>query len=184
MMKTTTRSRRTKHALFTAALAMALTTTVNAAPPLDDSQIFGIYLQVNSFDIEAALLGRAQGGTDAVRKLAEHVASDHLGVRQTAQTLAGQCKVSPLLPEARRTVAIEHDKVMAALLPLKDAAFDKAYLQHEVAFHRAAIDAINAVLLPSARCAQLQAHLKAILPAFQQHLAHTEMLARAFDAKE
>jgi putative membrane protein len=168
--------------LLAAALVTALSGTASAAA-MDDAQILGIYLQVNSFDIETALLGRAQAGSDAIRKLAQHVASDHLGVRQAAQTLAAQCKVSPVLPPAREAAAVEHDKAVAALLSLKDAAFDKAYLQHEDAFHRAAINAVRTVLLPAARCPALQAHLKEVLPAFEQHLAHTEMLAGEVHAK-
>lgn len=147
------------------------------AADLTDGQIIGIYIQVNSFDIETALLGRSQANSAEARKLAEHVASDHLGVRQGAYALAEKCKVTPALPAERNSAAVEHDAAMAKLLKLTGADFDQAYAQHEVAFHTAAIDAVKTVLLPSAKCPELQAHFKAVLPAFEHHLMMTKELA-------
>jgi putative membrane protein len=153
-----------------------------AAQP-DDAEILGLYIQVNSFDIESALLGRAKSASEPVRMLAEHVSSDHLGVRQAAQGLATSCKVSATLPAVRAQAAMEHDRKMIELMALRGAAFDDAYLQYEIAFHRAAIDAVKTVLLPAAKCPALQAHLRQVLPAFEQHLAHTELLAKTLAAK-
>ena len=145
-----------------------------AAGTLSDAQILGIYIQVNSFDIETALLGRAQAGSDAVRSLAEHVASDHTGVRQAAYALAAKCDVVPMLPPDRNAVADDHGRTLARLLALKGVEFDTAYLQHEAAFHRTAIDAVRTTLLPEAQCADLQAHFREVLPAFEHHLRQTE----------
>lgn len=162
--------------------ALACAALFAAAAPanagsLSDAQILGIYIQVNSFDVETALLGRSAAGSSAVRSLADHVSSDHLGVRQAAFDLAQKCNVSPAPPAERFAAAIEHGEAMAKLQALQGAAFDKAYLQHEVGFHRAAIDAVRNLLLPAASCPELQAHFKAVLPAFEHHLAMTEELA-------
>jgi putative membrane protein len=154
-----------------------------SAGTLSDSQILGIYIQVNSFDIETALLGQSQAHSEKIRMLAEHVAADHIGVRQAALALAAKCKVSIQLPEERTAAAVEHGKSLQNFMSLKGKAFDTAYLQHEVKFHRAAIDAVRGTLLPSATCPDLQTHLKEILPAFEHHLAQTEALARELAAR-
>lgn len=147
-----------------------------AAEPAD-GEIIGIYIQVNGFDIETALLGRAQASSAEARKLAEHVAADHLAVRQSAYALAEKCGVAPVLPSARAAAAADHDKAMTKLLALKGAAFDQAYAAHEVAFHSAAIDAVKTALLPAAKCGELRAHFKEVLPAFEHHLSMTQELA-------
>ena len=147
------------------------------AGQLTDGQILGIYIQVNGFDIETALLGSAQGTSEDVRSLAKHVASDHSGVRQAAYGLAETCKVTPTLPAERNAAAIDHGKALARLQGLKGAEFDRAYAQHEVAFHRAAIEAVKTALLPSAQCAELKAHFAQVLPAFEHHLEQTEAVA-------
>jgi putative membrane protein len=168
-------------ALFAVAIVACLGLNTSAsAGTLSDAQILGIYVQVNGFDIETALLGRSQAHSDAVRKLATHVATDHTGVRQAAFDLEGKCKIAASLPDERDAAAIEHSKTMARLMALKGDEFDKAYVEHEVAFHRAAIDAVRGLLLPSATCPDLQEHFKAILPAFEHHLSMTQEIAARF----
>jgi putative membrane protein len=152
----------------------------NAAPPaMTDAQVLAVYIQVNSFDVETALLGRAQASSSAVRDLAAQVASDHMGVRQAAFGLAAACKVSPVLPGSRDAAAQDHARTLSKLATLKGAEFDKAYMEHEVAFHRSAIDAVKQVLQPSSTCPALKAHFREILPALEHHLTVTEGVARA-----
>src|SRR6266702_2033120 len=81
--------------------AVALLTATANAGTLSDAQIVGIYIQVNGFDIDTALLGRSQASSEAVRRLAEHVAADHLGVRQAIYAIAEKCGASPVLPVER-----------------------------------------------------------------------------------
>jgi putative membrane protein len=159
--------------------AAALTAGDSTSPKsLGDSQILGIYIQVNGFDIETALLGQAQTKSESVRTLANHIASDHLSVRQLAYSLAGQCKVTIELPGERNLAAVEHGKAMTQLLSQHGEAFDKAFAQHEVAFHRAAIEAVRGTLLPAATCPALKAHFTSVLPALEHHLAQTQALDR------
>jgi len=177
-------SRLLSHAVPALAAALAFTTASAAAPaPLTDAQILGIYIQVNGFDIETALLGRTQGHAQAVRALGEHVSRDHVGVRQAAFDLAAQCGVTPELPGARQAAAKEHSATLARLQALQGAEFDAAYLKHEVAFHQAAIGAVREALLPAARCEALKSHLKTVLPAFEHHLGQTQALATAGAAR-
>ena len=148
-----------------------------------DAEVLGIYIQVNGFEVETALLGRAQANSPTVRALAAQVASDHMGVRQAAFDLATTCKASPALPNNRAGAAIEHGRALVKLAALTRVDFDRAYMQHEVAFHRATIDAVRQVLLPSTTCAALKAHFKEVLPAMEHHLAETEALTRELTAR-
>ncbi|WP_330082483.1 DUF4142 domain-containing protein [Methylocystis iwaonis] len=167
-----------------AAAGLWLSASVPAqAAGLDDGQILGIYIQVNSFDIESALLARAQGTSAALRKLASHVAADHIGVREAAYDLARKCGVTPMTPAGRVAAASDHAAAMQSLAALQGAEFDKAYLRHEEAFHAGAIDAAKKLLEPAASCGELRAHLHEILPAFEGHLSQTRAMAREFGAR-
>jgi putative membrane protein len=68
---------------------------------------------------------------------------------------------------------------MAMLRSKHGADFDKAYLDHEVAFHKAVIDAINQQLLPAIKNAELKALVEKVAPAFQAHM----MAAQSLDKK-
>ena len=96
-------------AMFTVTLAPA------QAQALTDGQIVAIYAQVNTFDIEAALLGEARAQAPEIRTLAGLVASDHLGVRSAAHAIARSAGIVLELPAARFEAASEHDGVMANL---------------------------------------------------------------------
>lgn len=153
-----------------AALILAITAGGALAEDLSDAQILGIYSQVNSFDIETALLGQLKGASDEVRAIGAMVSADHTGVRAAAHELAASIGVTPELPPARIDAAREHDAVILNLHKLEGAEFDAAYLRHEIVFHAAAISAVEGLLLPSADSPELKAHFEAVLPAFQHHL--------------
>jgi len=164
--------------LLAIAAVFALFTVPAKAQPLSDGQIVAIYDQVNSFDIEAALLAAARAESPSVRALAATVAKDHIGVRNAASALARKAGMAPVLPPDRFAAALDHEALMEDLVGRSGADFDRAYISHELAFHRAAIDAVRSVLLPQAQDTTLQAHFRDVLPHFEHHLAETERVAR------
>lgn len=153
-----------------AALMSLGAATASLADELTDAQIIGIYSQVNSFDIETALLGELMGASDEVRAIGKMVSADHSGVRAAVHDIAEEIGVEPVLPSARIGAARDHDATILALRDLDGAAFDAAYLRHEVAFHQAAIEAVEQLLIPETESDVLKAHFEAVLPAFYHHL--------------
>jgi putative membrane protein len=65
------------------------------------------------------------------------------------------------------------------LKTLKGAAFDKAYVDHEVAYHQQVIDALDKTLIPGATNDELKALLIKVRPAFVAHLEHAKRLQSA-----
>ncbi|HBR97757.1 MAG TPA: hypothetical protein DD979_10320 [Gammaproteobacteria bacterium] len=150
-----------------------------SAGELDDGAIIAIYNQVNTFDIETAGLGIAKGSSPQVVSLAEMVQRDHTQVRQMAAELANSLKVARTLPASRAAATAEHAKVLQRLSGLDGAAFDKAYLEHDIAFHTAAIQAVKEVLIPASQSDALRDLMTKILPGFEHHLAETQKAAKA-----
>ncbi len=162
-----------------AATLAVIATGAAFADDLSDAQIIGIYSQVNSFDIETALLGELKGASDEVRAIGKMVSGDHTGVRAAVHTLAADIGAVPVLPPARIGAARDHDAVILALRDLNGADFDAAYLRHEIAFHTAAISAVETLLLPETENEKLRAHFEAVLPAFYHHLDLNKKAAEA-----
>ena len=152
--------------------------TASAGPvELSDAQILGIYTQVNSFDIETALLGMSQGCSKGVKDLAKHLSTDHLAVRKGVLELAQKQGIEYILPSARVDAQKNHNDTMAKLSGLGCPEFDQAFLKHDVAFHTAAIEAVRTLLIPSTKNAVLKKHFQSVLPAFEKHLAMTKNAA-------
>jgi putative membrane protein len=173
--------------MFRSLLAIVAAFALVAAPAnahaLNDGEIVAIYDQVNSFDIETALLGAARAESPSVRALAATVARDHIGVRNAASALAREAGIAPMLPPDRLAAALDHEALMADLVARSGADFDRAYIAHELAFHRAAIEAVRTALLPETQDTALQAHFRDVLPHFEHHLAETERVARELGLK-
>jgi len=142
------------------------------AAALDDRAIFSVYDQVNGFDIETATLGAVQGQSQEVRALAAMVLRDHSMVRQMARDLAQRLGVAYDVPE-QDAAAQGHARALTVLRGKQGAAFDRAYVAHEIAFHRGAIKAVKETLLPSVTDPDLKKLIAGALPGFEQHLSHT-----------
>jgi len=68
------------------------------------------------------------------------------------------------------------DANVKKLKGLKGDAFDKAYVDQEVAYHQAVLDAIDKVLIPNAQNAELKALITKVRPAIDGHLQHAKMM--------
>jgi putative membrane protein len=65
----------------------------------------------------------------------------------------------------------------AELAKLTGAAFDKAYIANEVAYHKQVNGALETVLIPSATNGELKSLLQQGLKIFQGHQQHAEHAA-------
>lgn len=117
---------------------------------LSDGEIIGIYIQVNSFDIETALLAMTQAHSEKVKKLAAMVSSDHRGVRLKAAELAVKIHAEVILPAERQDSALNFYQTTDALSKSNGEAFDRAYLLNEIQFHTNAMAAVKNTLIPAA----------------------------------
>ena len=59
------------------------------------------------------------------------------------------------------------------------AEFDRAYIDHEVEYHRAVLNALDDMLIPNATNAELRETLVGVRPAFEAHLEHAQSLQRS-----
>ena len=93
-----------------------------------------------------------------------------------ATDLVSRLKVTPEPNPTSESLKEGGDKNLAALRKESGAAFDKAYVDHEVAYHQAVLDAVDHTLIPSAKNPDLKALLVKVRPAFVAHLEHAKSL--------
>jgi putative membrane protein len=151
------------------------------APVLDDPTIVAIFDAANSADIETGELAAERGHSKEVRDFGAMLARDHKMVRQLGRDLAAKLNVTPT-PPANNQSASDHAAAMKRLRGLRGAEFDRAFLQHEAAFHKAIIDAVNSTLLPAIKNAELKALVVKVAPAFQAHMLAAESLDKKLGA--
>ena len=166
----------------TLALGSIATAQQPAAAPLDDATIVAIFDAANSADIETGALAAERGQSQQVRDFGQMLVRDHTTVRQMGRDLAAKLGVTPT-PPANDAGAAAHAKAMAALRAKKGAEFDRAFLQHEAAFHRSVIGAMETTLLPATKNEELKALVVKVAPAFKGHMAAAEQMEKELAAK-
>lgn len=165
----------------------AIPGATRSAPPtrnaqLDDATIVAIFDGANSADIETGLLAARKGQSADVREFGQMLARDHKQVQGLGRDLAAKLKVTPT-PPANDAAAKDHAAAMKRLGGLSGAAFDHAFLQHEAAFHKAVIDAVQTTLLPAIQNAELKALVVKVAPAFQAHMLAAQNLEHKLAGK-
>lgn len=146
----------------------AVAATVTASPKLDDPTIVAIFDAANTYDVETGSLAAKKGQSVAVREFGTMLARDHQNVQAQGRELAKSLNVTPT-PPRDFALATAHAEAMTSLETQNGAAFDRAFLQHEVDFHNAVIDAVTKTLLPAIQNAQVKELVTKVAPAFVAH---------------
>ncbi len=141
-----------------------------------DPQIAAIVVTANQVDIDAGKLAESKATSADVKAFAQRMVTDHTGVNKSATELVTRLHVTPDPSATSRSLQQGGDQNLATLKGLSGAAFDKAYVDHEVSYHQAVIDAVDTTLIPNAQNADLKALLVKTRPAFVAHLEHAKRL--------
>jgi putative membrane protein len=147
-----------------------------SAQSVNDAQIASIVVTANQVDIDSGKLAKSRSTNKDVKAFAELMVTDHTGVNKSAKDLVTKLKVTPQDNPTSQSLKAGGDKNVAHLKTLKSAAFDKAYVDHEVAYHQQVLDALDKTLIPDATNDELKALLIKVRPAFVAHLEHAKHL--------
>lgn len=158
------------------ALVAAASLSAQAQQGPSDPQIAQIVVTANQVDVDAGKLATSRTKSREVKKFAQQMITDHTAVNQQAVALVTKLKVKPEPSDTSRSLQKGGDENIAKLKTLKGAQFDKAYVDQEVGYHQAVLDAIDKVLMPSAQNAELKALVVKVRPAIAAHLDHAKHL--------
>ena len=168
-------------AAITAATAFAAIhprVAVAQAAKLDDPTIVAIFDAANTFDMETGQLAAKKARSSDVREFASMLVRDHRAVRTQGRDLAASLHVTPT-PPSDFGLAKAHAAAMKSLRGLSGTAFDRAFLQHEIDFHNAVLDAVTKTLLPAIQNAQVKDLVTKVAPAFVAHRDRAQSLLNA-----
>ena len=161
-------------ALAVAASLFAVSAFAQGGP--SDPQIAGIVVTANAIDVDAGKLAKSRTKNKEVSHFAQMMITDHTAVNQQAGALAKKLGVKPEDSDTSKALKAGAADNIKNLKGLKGAAFDKAYVDHEVAYHQAVLDAIDKTLIPSAQNAELKGLIVKVRPAIAAHLEHAKMV--------
>jgi putative membrane protein len=166
-------------ATATAAVLLLLVPRLAAAQAAkpNDAQIAHIAYTAGEIDIKAARAALKKSHNPQVRGFAEQMIRDHTAVNEKALALVKMLKVTPQDNPTSRSLLKQAGAESAKLAALRGPAFDRAYMQHEVAYHKTVDGALRDTLIPSASNPQLKDLLETALKMFEGHEQHAEQVA-------
>lgn len=159
-------------------LAVAL-----AAPSMNDPQIATVALTAHQIDIDRGKVALKKTKNDEVRQFADQMVHDHEAGKQEALDLARKLGVKPQESDTTKSLKADAKKVSKRLARESGAKFDKDYIDTEVAYHQAVIDAVKNALVPGAQNDQLKTLLQNAIPTLEGHLQHAKMVQTQLNSK-
>ncbi|WP_313113669.1 DUF4142 domain-containing protein [Aequorivita sediminis] len=162
-------------AIFLIAFTTSISFYAQETPQLNDAEIAKVAVVANQIDIDYAKLAIATSKDAAVREFANTMINDHQAIIDLAVELVRKLGVKPKDNPVSKSLVNQADETTKKLKSVKGKAFDEAYINNEVAYHKAVIDAVNTLLIPQSQNTELKALLKTAVPILETHYHHAKM---------
>lgn len=162
--------------MFTTLLLMPTAAFAQAQKP-NDAQIAHIAYTAGVLDVTAGKQALAKSSNPDVKAFASEMVRDHRAVNEKALALVKKLNVTPEDNATSQTLTKAAAAKQAELGKLSGAAFDRAYVENEIAYHKTVNGALNDTLIPDSQNAELKSLLQTGLSLFTAHQQHAEHLS-------
>jgi len=152
-----------------AAPAPAGSTTTSAAPTLTDPNIVALVDEANMADSSAGNVAATKGTNAEVRTFGRDMMRDHHALRKMGQDLAKKLNVTPEMPANNNSEAADKAWVDSLNSMAKGTAWDKSYIDHEVAVHQQVLSTLHTAE-GAAQNAELKSLITKAIPTIDAHL--------------
>ena len=149
-----------------------------AQTTLSDPEVAAVAVAANQIDIKYGEIAIKKSKNADILNFAEAMIKDHNAVIGQASDLVKKLNVIPKDNAVSQKLNSDAEQTRKSLHSKSGAEFDKAYIDNEVAYHKAVIDAVKNVLIPETENQELKVLLTNILPALDTHLQHAEMVQK------
>jgi putative membrane protein len=159
---------------------LSLSSNAQKSQKLIDPEIASVAVTANQVDIDYAKIAEKKSTNADVLKFAALMAKDHQSVIDQAVALVTKLKVTPADNATSKSLKAGEATTAKMLNSKSGKAFDKAYIDNEVAYHKAVISVVENILIKDATNKELKDLLVSAVPLFKAHLAHAEMVQKNF----
>jgi putative membrane protein len=169
----------TTYAIGMVASIIVLSSSAQAQKPkLSDPEIASVAVVANQVDIGYAEIAKGKSKDADILKFAQTMSNDHNAVIAQASALVKKLGVTPKDNAVSQKLSSDAVKTRKSLSAKSGKAFDKAYIDNEVAYHKAVISTVETVLIPQTENKELKDLLQNVAPTLKAHLEHAEMLQK------
>jgi putative membrane protein len=145
---------------------------------LTDPEIASVAVTANQIDINYAKIAKGNSKNTDILKFASTMISDHQSVIDQAVALVKKLGVTPMDNPVSKSLNAGAETTSKMLRGKSGSDFNKAYIENEVAYHKAVINTVQNQLIPQSQNAELKALLEKVVPILKTHLEHAEMVQK------
>ncbi|MCK0159101.1 DUF4142 domain-containing protein [Allomuricauda sp. F6463D] len=145
---------------------------------LEDTEVASVAVVANQIDIDYAQIALKKSDNKEIREFANRMVNDHKAVIGQAAALVKKLGVDPKDNVVSQSLLKDAQETIKKLKRTSKRQFDMAYINNEVTYHKAVINAINSVLIPETENDELKQLLSDVVPALEAHLGHAEMVQK------
>ena len=153
-----------------------------AAAPTDP-QISHIAATAHQIDIARGKLALSKTKNAEVKQFAQQMVDDHTAGLNEALALVKRLNVTPEKNATSKSLQDGANKATARLKKESGAKFDRDYIDTEVGYHQAVIDAVKNALIPNAQNKDLKQLLTDAVPTLEGHLKHAQNVQSQLGSK-
>jgi putative membrane protein len=166
--------------VFVSASMLVGTVCAQENPKLSDPEVAHVAVVANQIDIGYAAIAKEKSKDADILKFAETMTNDHNAVINQASALVKKLNVTPKENSVSQKLLADAEETKKSLRAKSGKAFNKAYIDNEVTYHKAVIGAVEGLLIPEAENGELKALLQNVVPALKTHLEHAEMVQKMY----
>lgn len=155
-------------------LFFSSTTWAQSSSKLSDPEIASVAVTANQIDVNYGKIALRKSKNKEIRKFAETMIKDHTDIIKQAVALATRLHVTPKTNATTKSLLDGEKGTTKTLDSKKGKAFDEAYIDNEVAYHKAVINAVQNVLIPDCTNQELKDLLTKVMPLLNSHLEMAE----------
>jgi putative membrane protein len=161
-------------------IAFLISGPLHAQTKLTDPEIASVAVTANQIDINYAKIAKEKSKNADILKFASTMIADHQSVIDQAVALVKKLGVTPKDNAVTKSLLAGEVTTSKMLRSKSVMDFNKAYIDNEVAYHKAVISTVQNELIPQSQNAELKALLEKVLPILKTHLSHAEMVQKMF----
>ena len=160
---------------------LSFSASAQKSQKLTDPEIASVAVAANQIDIDYAKIAIKKSKNTEVINFAKTMEKDHGAVIDEAVALVTKLGVTPKDNSTSQSLNTQAAKTRKMLNSKSGKAFDKAYVDNEVAYHTAVIGDVENVLIPDATNKELHDLLVSAVPLFKAHLEHAKMVQKSLE---
>lgn len=143
-----------------------------------DDQILGLLSTFNSGEIDLAAIAIERSSEPTVKRFASILQKDHAAAREEEMHLSERLVMRPATTERMQAMEIAHQQEADRLRGLSGHDFDVEFVGNQVNQQRDCLAMIDLQLIPSARIADIKAHLASLREQVDHHYRDATELKR------